>query len=451
MCLLPCVTAGPRREGAPRGSRNREHACARAARARGVRQVVSPSRWASLTRRVHVGGAGWRAPHASRPAAPAPRLERSLSLSTSLAAWRPAWAVRVAREPAARDHGPPVGRARVAGPLSQEQAARLVARLCVHSLCCTMFGGLSSIPTIPLLSAISSADATGLMKDGVLGVRAALSAGSAAAAAAEVDEALCAAKARIIAQSEEEVRYLGPVRELTHRWDLRLHFRGAVRAAVLEIVAAVAPLLAELITDEALICELACIISDPGAPRQQLHADTKIGDRGWLVSMFVALQDVASDMGGTIVVPRSHHERLHADFEAACCSGSSEKLACTTSDAQEAWAVSRGAQRFEGRAGDALLFDSRLLHCGGANTSTSRRRMLYVTWKIPYCEPLGSTYSLLPEYEGRFRLRNFHSWRDPTEPAKAEKDEEQEEAQQEQLPLQQLSSSSFNSSSATIC
>lgn len=285
------------------------------------------------------------------------------------------------------------------------------------------------MPTIPLLSAVSSDHATRLVNDGVLGVRAALSADSAAAAAAEVDEALCAAKARIVAQSEEEVRYLGPVRELTHRWDLRLHFRGAVKAAVLEVVAAVAPLLAEVITDEALICELACIVSAPGAPRQQLHADTKIGDRGWLVSMFVALQDVASDMGGTIVVPSSHCAEPHADFHATCCSGDSDQPACTASDAQEDWAVSRGAQRFEGRAGDALLFDSRVLHCGGANTSTKRRRMLYVTWKIPYCEPLGSTYSLLPEYECQFRLRNLPRWRDPTEPAEAEKEVQQDEEQ----------------------
>ena len=318
-----------------------------------------------------------------------------------------------------------------------------MAPICGHSLRCAMFGGRSSIPTIPLRSAVSSEDATGLVNDGVLGVRAALRADSAAAAAAEVDEALCAANARIVAQSEEEVRYLGPVRELKHRWDLRLHFRGAVRAAVLEAVAAVAPLLAEVITDEALICELACIVSDPGAPRQQLHADTKIGpDQGWLVSMFVALQDVASDMGGTVIVPSSHRAELHADFHAACCSGGSEESACTASDAQEDWAVSRGAQRFEGRAGDALLFDSRVLHCGGANTSAKRRRMLYVTWKIPYCEPSGSTYSLLPEYAGQFRLRNFRRWRDPAEPAKAETEEQQEEEQgEQQLLLQGLQQS----------
>lgn len=282
--------------------------------------------------------------------------------------------------------------------------------------CPTMFGGLSSIPSIPFSRCPTSEAAPAFVSDGVLGVRAALSAEVAAAAACEVDEALCTASARVEDQSDQDVRYFGPVRERTNRWDLRLYFRGAVRAAVLELATAVAPLLAEVMTDEALICELACIIADPGAPRQRLHADTKIDDRGYLVSTFVALQDVASDMGGTVVIPSSHHASLHADFKAACGSGSSGEPT-TSTDVEEKWAVSKGAQRFESRAGDALVFDSRVLHCGGANMSTKRRRMLYVTWRIPYCEPSGSTYSLLPEYEGQFRLRNLHRWRDPTKPA----------------------------------
>ena len=33
------------------------------------------------------------------------------------------------------------------------------------------------------------------------------------------------------------------------------------------------------------------------------------------------------------------------------------------------------------RAGDAILFDSRLLHCGGANDSTRRRAIFYFSFK----------------------------------------------------------------------
>ena len=40
------------------------------------------------------------------------------------------------------------------------------------------------------------------------------------------------------------------------------------------------PAVVELLTDDALVCELACLITDPGAARQQLHADT-FDDRGF--------------------------------------------------------------------------------------------------------------------------------------------------------------------------
>ena len=43
--------------------------------------------------------------------------------------------------------------------------------------------------------------------------------------------------------------------------------------------------------------------------------------------------------------------------------------------------IDRGVSTQEGKAGDAMLLDSRCLHCGGANTSAGkRRRMLYVTF-----------------------------------------------------------------------
>lgn len=68
--------------------------------------------------------------------------------------------------------------------------------------------------------------------------------------------------------------------------------------------------------------------------------------------------------------------------------------------------------RFEGSAGDAMLLDSRVLHCGGENHSAAgnRRRMMYVTFTIPHCRPRGNLYSILPEYEGLLRLRDVANW-----------------------------------------
>jgi hypothetical protein len=54
---------------------------------------------------------------------------------------------------------------------------------------------------------------------------------------------------------------------------------------------------------EAPLVELACLISDPGAPRQNVHVDTG----GWktacapLLSVFVSLQETAEDMGPTML------------------------------------------------------------------------------------------------------------------------------------------------------
>ena len=43
---------------------------------------------------------------------------------------------------------------------------------------------------------------------------------------------------------------------------------------VVAVTGCLAPMLQELLTDGAVICELSCVISDPGAPRQPLHTDT---------------------------------------------------------------------------------------------------------------------------------------------------------------------------------
>ena len=38
--------------------------------------------------------------------------------------------------------------------------------------------------------------------------------------------------------------------------------------------------------------------------------------------------------------------------------------------------------------------------------------MLYVTFKVPFNSPRGNLYSILPEYEGKCRLRNVDRWRE---------------------------------------
>ena len=65
------------------------------------------------------------------------------------------------------------------------------------------------------------------------------------------------------------------------------------------------------------------------------------------------------------------------------------------------------------RAGDVLLMDSRVIHRGGANDGAKRRTLLVCTFQVPNNPAPGSTYSLLDEYAGRFRLGGFERWKDP--------------------------------------
>jgi hypothetical protein len=60
--------------------------------------------------------------------------------------------------------------------------------------------------------------------------------------------------------------------------------------------------------------------------------------------------------------------------------------------------------------------DSRAVHRGSANGERGERRtLLYVTLQVPENAPPGSTYSLLPEYRGRLRLRTLDRWGAPSD------------------------------------
>ena len=285
-----------------------------------------------------------------------------------------------------------------------------------------------------------------LLCEGVAGVRGAIPRELALAAAAEVDEALRQARAaaaahvgrddsrclcsvralearwdsrlrasgfsgagrtRLVTQQAmaesvpgpDDERFVGPVRELSlrgscvrgqldRRYDLRLHFVGAVKAAVLAAVRALRPAIAEVLTDDALVCELACLVTDPGATRQRLHADTTADDRGgFRLTAFIALQHVTSDMGGTLVVPGTANRAGHESMATIVADGSGRR---------ERRLLCERGRRFEGDAGSCLLMDSRCLHCGGANTTPARRCILVVSFGDGAALPVGSTYSLLP-------------------------------------------------------
>jgi len=120
--------------------------------------------------------------------------------------------------------------------------------------------------------------------------------------------------------------------------------------------------------------EFSALVADPGAPRQPTHPDNKFESEGKgeapLFTAFVALQDVDLEMGPTLMLPRTNLEAAHASFN----EGGGEQKNFLEKCEYRSCCLKRG---------DAAVMDSRLLHCGTANTSDKRRVLMYVTFRNP--------------------------------------------------------------------
>eukprot|EP00445_Apocalathium_hangoei_P089454 CAMPEP_0204205744 /NCGR_PEP_ID=MMETSP0361-20130328/70557_1 /ASSEMBLY_ACC=CAM_ASM_000343 /TAXON_ID=268821 /ORGANISM="Scrippsiella Hangoei, Strain SHTV-5" /LENGTH=408 /DNA_ID=CAMNT_0051169055 /DNA_START=37 /DNA_END=1260 /DNA_ORIENTATION=- len=151
------------------------------------------------------------------------------------------------------------------------------------------------------------------------------------------------------------------------RWDMRLPLAPVVHDALRELLAGGDGTLGstfELLTggSGAELWELGVVVSEPGAAGQPVHFDAPAR---CLFSAFVALQDVAPEMGPTMFLPGTHTQVAHRRFEAH-----------RAAFVQEAPAT---VARLS--AGDAVVYDSRVLHCGGENISTSQRILMYITFR----------------------------------------------------------------------
>ena len=201
--------------------------------------------------------------------------------------------------------------------------------------------------------------------------------------------------------------HFGDVLSPPYRRDLKLPLDPPVRACLLPALRALAPVLANILTTDAELVELASLVADPGAAEQRLHPDTPITDAGFgkhccLLTAFVALQDVVdAEMGATQVCPGTHCPEAHAALNDASMRDEATKEARLN-------AAGFGAPlpALLG-AGDCLLMDSRCIHRGGANSDTRlrRRALMYASFAVPYNAPGGSTYSLLTDMRGGTRKR----------------------------------------------
>ena len=181
--------------------------------------------------------------------------------------------------------------------------------------------------------------------------------------------------ASIDACTEEGIAALGRgVKRID--WFLGLE-DSAVRAALEHAVGpgGVAAVLGRVpeATEDARLVELSVLSTEPGAPRQTLHPD-QVGGAGHapLFTAFVALQDVEPEMGPTVFLPGSM--------------GWSDLAMGGGAEAEEALLRSGLAVEACLRKGDAVLYDARTLHAGGANRLRRRRLLTFTFLKPPVPE-----------------------------------------------------------------
>lgn len=151
---------------------------------------------------------------------------------------------------------------------------------------------------------------------------------------------------------------------------------------------AVGQTMAALLTDNAVLYELSCLMSDPGSQRQVVHPDTPVFENkeAVLYTCFIALQDVRLDMGPTTWYPGTHTQAAHDAF----------KNDATKDDLLKTRPAVLGTLK----KGSCAIFDSRCLHCGTANKSMDSRSLFYFSFKNPDIGYPGNPASIRKEIGG---------------------------------------------------
>ena len=136
--------------------------------------------------------------------------------------------------------------------------------------------------------------------------------------------------------------------------------------------------------DDVPFTELSVLISDPGAPRQQLHPDNQYQSICPLYTVFIALQDITLPMGPTVFLPKTNTEICHKDFKQ-----STNDYLKDGSKENDIFLTSREWRSSCLKKGDVQILDSRCLHAATANVSDQRRALLYFTLRNPKCLEFG--------------------------------------------------------------
>ena len=204
------------------------------------------------------------------------------------------------------------------------------------------------------------------------------------------------------------------------RHDVKLDLSDAtVRAALAALLSTIEPAIAAKLGDDALLYELAALVSLPGSRRQIVHADLPYSDESavddGILTAFCALQDIDASMGPTLYLPGTHTADAHAafftydNFDLYVDSGDEEDEDDEEAALTEAALDALGACRATLGAGDVSLYDGRLLHAGGANRSPRQRVLFYCSFATPrWCRSTRGT--LRESLRLKHALRDWREW-----------------------------------------
>ena len=158
-----------------------------------------------------------------------------------------------------------------------------------------------------------------------------------------------------------------PVSQPLYRYQVMLDMTRSVRLVMCAIreSPSLACAIAATLGDDAALCQLSCVLTDPGAKCQPAAFDTPacaedartahheaLARHGkCMLTVMVALGDAGYASGAPIVWPGTHTAAFHRDAHAR---GRAPALSDTM------------GVHLDIRSGDAVLLDSRLWHCGGA-------------------------------------------------------------------------------------
>lgn len=260
--------------------------------------------------------------------------------------------------------------------------------------------------------------------------------------AAECD----AVREHVLATADEAARQgrsdlFGNIQEADRRCDLKLDLCPPVVEALNKFGARCRGLLEEVMRGRVSIVELAAITSSGGAVAQPVHADTMHGvtrflqsdvqlpstarevsaadsdnedrdedlgsivravatDTALIYTSLIALQDISPEMGPTHVWPQTNTVEHHATLWSTHIGG---KLSVTEAD--KAFGVAH--RKMTLAKGDLVLYDSRTMHCGGANTSDQRRSVMCVSCMGPGIRPDGTTWTMLASLRNQLVLHDL--------------------------------------------